>query len=117
MIFNVKRSGDRKQWLETIYDRNSYLDTRANSISYEDFVNKEFIHFSKYDCDRSIPNIMDGLKISTRKIIYSAFKKNLTYSIKVSQFSGYVSENSVYHHGEESLNKAIIRKNFTIHIF
>ena len=108
MIFNVKRSGDRKQWLETIYDRNSYLDTRANSISYEDFVNKEFIHFSKYDCDRSIPNIMDGLKISTRKIIYSAFKKNLTYSIKVSQFSGYVSENSVYHHGEESLNKAII---------
>ena len=38
------------------------------NISYEDFINKELIHFSKYDCDRSIPNLMDGLKISLRKI-------------------------------------------------
>ena len=28
----------------------------------DDFINQEFIHFSKYDCDRSIPNLMDGLK-------------------------------------------------------
>ena len=66
------------------------------------------IHFSKYDCDRSIPNIMDGLKISLRKILYSAFKKNLVNEIKVAQFSGYVSENSGYHHGEASLNAAIV---------
>lgn len=43
-------------------------------IPYEEFINKELIHFSKYDCDRSIPNLMDGLKISLRKILYSAFK-------------------------------------------
>ena len=66
------------------------------------------IHFSKYDCDRSIPNLMDGLKISLRKILYSAFKKNLTSEIKVAQFSGYVSEHSGYHHGEASLNAAIV---------
>jgi DNA topoisomerase-2 len=108
MAFNKKRAEDRKYWLENIYDRNSYLDTRQNSISYTDFVNKELIHFSKYDCERSIPNLIDGLKISTRKILYSAFKKNLNSSIKVAQFSGYVSEHSGYHHGEESLNKAIV---------
>ena len=51
---------------------------------------------------------MDGLKISLRKILYSAFKKNLTTEIKVAQFSGYVSEHSGYHHGEASLNAAII---------
>jgi DNA topoisomerase-2 len=51
---------------------------------------------------------MDGLKISLRKILYSAFKKRLSSEIKVAQFSGYVSENSCYHHGEESLNKAIV---------
>ena len=39
------------------------------------FVDKEMIHFSKYDCERSIPNLVDGLKTSLRKIIYSAFKK------------------------------------------
>ena len=40
--------------------------------------------------------------------MYSCFKKNLTKEIKVAQFSGYVSEHSAYHHGEMSLNKAIV---------
>ncbi len=57
---------------------------------------------------RSIPNMMDGLKTSLRKILYSAFKKRLVSEIKVAQFSGYVSENSCYHHGEMSLNAAIV---------
>jgi DNA topoisomerase-2 len=51
---------------------------------------------------------MDGLKISLRKILYSAFKKNLHTEIKVAQFTGYVSEHSGYHHGEASLNAAIV---------
>ena len=106
MVFNKKRADDRKDWLEE-YDRESYLNTTHKNVSYEDFINKELIHFSKYDCDRSIPNLMDGLKISQRKIIFAAFKKNLTTEIKVAQFSGYVSENSCYHHGEASLNQAI----------
>lgn len=108
MVFNKKRADDRKQWLENVYDRKSFADTSKTLIPYEEFINKELIHFSKYDCDRSIPNIMDGLKISLRKIIYCAFKKRLTSEIKVAQFSGYISENSCYHHGEESLNKAIV---------
>ena len=69
---------------------------------------RSLIHFSKYDCDRNIPNIMDGLKISLRKILYAAFKKNLFNEIKVAQFTGYVSEHSCYHHGEASLNQAIV---------
>jgi DNA topoisomerase-2 len=77
-------------------------------VTYEKFINDEMIHFSKYDCDRSIPNLMDGLKISLRKILFSAFKKNLKNEIKVAQFSGYVSEHSGYHHGEASLNAAIV---------
>jgi DNA topoisomerase-2 len=107
MVFNKKRADDRKEWLEK-YDRKSYLNTSDSKVSYEEFINKELIHFSKYDCDRSIPNLMDGLKISLRKILYSAFKKKLTSEIKVAQFSGYVSEHSGYHHGEASLNAAIV---------
>ena len=107
MIFNKKRSDDRKNWLSN-YDKNLYLDTTHREISYENFVNKEFIHFSKADCERSINNLYDGLKTSLRKILYSAFKKNLTSEIKVAQFSGYVSEHSGYHHGEASLNAAIV---------
>ena len=107
MVFNKKRADDRKDWLK-FYDRDAYLDTGKTHVSYEEFINRELIHFSKYDCDRSIPNLMDGLKISLRKILYAAFKKNLTTEIKVAQFSGYVSEHSGYHHGEASLNGAIV---------
>jgi len=107
MVFNKKRAEDRKLWLSN-YDRSAFLDTSALSVSYKSFIDRELIHFSKYDCDRSIPNIMDGLKTSLRKILYAAFKRNLRNEIKVAQFSGYVSEHSGYHHGESSLNGAIV---------
>ena len=110
MVFNKSRSADRKIWLST-YNRESYLDTNKSEITYEEFIDRELIHFSIYDNERSIPG-PDGLKTSIRKIIYSAFKKGLTHEkgkeIKVAQFSGYVSEHSGYHHGEASLNAAII---------
>ena len=107
MVFNKKRADDRKAWLSQ-YDRNVYLNTSNSEVTYEEFINNDMIHFSKYDNDRSIPNICDGLKISLRKILFAAFKKNLTSEMKVAQFSGYVSEHSCYHHGEASLNGAII---------
>tara|TARA_B100000475_G_scaffold201186_2_gene187872 strand:- start:2489 stop:5947 length:3459 start_codon:yes stop_codon:yes gene_type:complete len=107
MVFNKTRSNDRKSWLEN-YDRELYLDTNNTEVTYKNFINREMIHFSKYDCDRSIPNLLDGLKTSQRKILYTAFKRNLTTEIKVAQFSGSVSEISCYHHGENSLNGAIV---------
>ena len=107
MVFNKKRAEDRKEWLSK-YDRSAFLDTELDSVTYTQFINREMIHFSKYDCDRSIPNLMDGLKTSQRKILYAGFKRNLTREVKVAQFSGYVSEHSGYHHGESSLNGAIV---------
>ena len=107
MVFNKKRADDRKSWLSH-YDRNVYLNTSKSEVTYEEFINNDMIHFSKYDNDRSIPNICDGLKISLRKILFAGFKKNLNSEMKVAQFSGYVSEHSCYHHGEASLNGAII---------
>jgi DNA topoisomerase-2 len=107
MVFNKKRADDRKEWLEA-YDRNKHLTTSEDMVSYDDFIGSEFIHFSKYDCDRSIPNLMDGHKTSQRKIFFAALKKKLNTEIKVAQFSGYVSEHSGYHHGEASLNAAIV---------
>jgi DNA topoisomerase-2 len=107
MVFNKKRADDRKDWLKE-YDRKLHLDTSETSVKYEEFINRELIHFSKYDCDRSIPNLMDGLKISQRKILFAAFKRKLVSEIKVAQFAGYVSEHACYHHGEASLNGAII---------
>jgi DNA topoisomerase-2 len=108
LVFNKKRADDRKQWLST-YNRADHLDTSHKHVSYEDFMTREMKHFSIYDNQRSIANGMDGLKISLRKILFAAFKKGgLKTEIKVAQFSGYVSEHSGYHHGEASLNAAIV---------
>ena len=107
LAFNKHRSNDRKKWLQN-YKSESILDSSASDVSYSDFINKELIHFSNEDVKRSIPSLCDGLKPSQRKILYCGFKRNLKKEIRVAQFSGYVSEHSSYHHGEVSLQAAIV---------
>jgi DNA gyrase/topoisomerase IV subunit B len=103
----IKCSDRRKEWLSN-YDRNVYIDNNEKNVCYSDFINKELIHFSIYDNSRSIPHLCDGLKPSQRKILYYMLKKNITSDIKVAQLSGYVSAEMSYHHGEVSLQGAII---------
>ena len=108
LAFNKKRADDRKAWLMK-YDRETILDYSQMKIPYEEFVNKDLIHFSNRDLERSIPSLCDGLKESTRKILFGCFKRRLfNKEIKVAQLSGYISEVSAYHHGETSLQQAII---------
>jgi len=105
LAFNKQRADDRKEWLKG-YDRTSLVPA-GNKVPYNDFIHKDLIHFSYYNLERSIPSVMDGLKTSQRKILYAAFKRNLTQEIRVAQFAGYVSEHTGYHHGEASLNETI----------
>ena len=106
LAFNKQRADDRKEWLKS-YDRTVQVPV-GNKVPYDDFIHKDLIHFSYYNLERSIPNVMDGLKTSQRKILYAAFKRNLTQEIRVAQFAGYVSEHTGYHHGEASLNETIV---------
>ena len=106
LAFNKKRADDRKAWLRK-YDKTALVPTGLN-VPYPDFINKDLIHFSNYNLERAIPSVMDGLKVSQRKILYAALKRNLTSEIRVAQFAGYVSEHTGYHHGEASLTEAII---------
>jgi len=106
LAFNKQRADDRKEWLKG-YDH-TVLVPAGNKVPYDDFIHKDLIHFSYYNLERSIPNVMDGLKTSQRKILYAAFKRNLTQEIRVAQFAGYVSEHTGYHHGEASLNETIV---------
>ena len=53
--------------------------------------------------------MVDGFKPGQRKILFSCFKRKLVKEIKVAQLAGYVSEHGAYHHGEASLNGAIVQ--------
>ena len=107
--FSKDKTDERKEWLKH-YDKNNVLQIvdGDNKFTYSEFIDNELIHFSNSDNLRSIPDIMDGLKPSQRKVLFSAFQKKLKNDIKVSQFCGYVSEKTSYHHGEASLLSTII---------
>lgn len=107
LAFNKKQADDRKKWLSH-YDPKKMLIPQEGKAKYTDFVNNELIHFSNADNIRSLPHLIDGLKPSQRKILYSCFKRNLKDEIRVAQLAGYVSEHAAYHHGEASLNSTII---------
>lgn len=97
----------RKEWLQK-YDRSICVDSTVKKLSLCDMINKELVHFSNYDNIRSIPSLVDGLKPSQRKILHYCLEKLGTRLVKVAQLSGYVSAETMYHHGEVSLQQAIV---------
>ncbi|KAG0249676.1 DNA topoisomerase 2 [Actinomortierella ambigua] len=107
LAFNKKKADDRKQWLAQ-FQPGTYLDNRVTEIPIQDFINKELILFSMADNVRSIPSVVDGLKPGQRKVMFGAFKKKIAGEIKVAQLTGYVSEQTAYHHGEQSLTMTIV---------
>jgi len=107
LAFKKSEADERKNWLKN-YNEETILDYGLTETKIEDFINKEFIHFSNSDCLRSIGNCIDGFKVSQRKVFFACLKRKLYNEIRVAQLSGYVSEQASYHHGEASLQGAII---------
>jgi len=110
LAFDKKKADNRKSWLMN-YDPNLILTPDIKQVPFNDFVNKELIHFSNEDIKRSIPSLIDGLKPSQRKILFGTILRKLftkNSEIKVSQLTGYISDKTCYHHGEQSLNMAIV---------
>ena len=107
LAFKKTEADQRKGWLKT-YKEEEILDYNCKETKITDFINREFKHFSNSDNMRSIGSCIDGLKVSQRKILFSCLKRKLYKEIRVAQLSGYVSEQAAYHHGEASLQGAII---------
>jgi len=110
LAFDKIKTSERKKWLEA-YDKNVCLPA-SMEVSTSDFINKELIHFSIYDTIRSIPSLIDGLKVTQRKILYTGLKhfknKGKGYEMKVAQFGALVAQMTDYHHGEESINNTLV---------
>lgn len=108
LAFEKVKAADRKTWLLN-YNKNDIIHDHCGNIPISDFINKDLIHFSNYDNIRSIPSMCDGFKPSLRKILYASLKRRIENTeIKVAQLGAYVAETSDYHHGEMSLQQAIV---------
>ena len=107
LAFKKTEADRRKNWLKS-YKEEDILDYNKKDTKIDDFINLEFKHFSNSDNLRSIGSCIDGLKVSQRKILFACFKRKLHSEIRVAQLAGYVSEQAAYHHGEASLQGAIV---------
>lgn len=103
----------RKIWVNEISKDVFYDVYNENEIKIGEFLDKELIKYSQDSIIRSIPSLFDGLKNVQRKILYwSLISKQMDCkqvdSPKVMDITGQISSRLKYHHGDSSLNKAII---------
>jgi len=77
-----------------------------------EFLSNEYKEFAMYVIEgRAIPSCIDGFKPSQRKIVYIAngiWKTGSEKTKKIFQLAGVVADQAYYHHGNASLENAII---------
>lgn len=73
------------------------------------FCDNEYISFASYDVYRKIANVVDGLKVSARKVLYTCIEDNKQDKLKkVEALSNRAAEFTDYHHGSNSLVGVIV---------
>lgn len=116
-FFCKKESNTRKVYIqEYVSDKGSNQnglftldDNTTKEIPITDFCKTRLTEYSKHSIKRAIPSIIDGLKDVQRKAVYSAIMKKLAKKvIKVKAITGYAIDNVQYHHGDTSIDEAII---------
>jgi len=127
LAFDKKLSDERKKWIATIQQPLGIETWQRLPVSH--FINEELVTFARDNLARSIPRILDGLKESSRKIMWGVYcqwggcgrYENGQHKIsktdvktapsarsdKVDSFSGFVYKNTAYKHGQQCLSKTI----------
>lgn len=101
----------KKQWINE-HNPENYIDfdTQKNTSLYE-FIQNNGRAYYKHTFSRALPHMLDGLKVSQRKVLYYLQKKGIygeKNEKKVASLSGGIIETLAYHHGEASLNETIV---------
>lgn len=106
IFFNSTRAEDRKKSLVQV-DEASFVDYSADATTFKDFCDHELIHHCANDNRRSLANVIDGLKPSQRKVVFSAFKRK-PGEVKVAQMAASTAELTAYHNGESSMVQTLV---------
>ncbi len=80
--------------------------------SITQYLDQDYALYGMYTLEnRAIPSVIDGFKPTQRKIIYisdKVWKAGTEKPLKIFQLGGKVAADAHYHHGDGSLNSAII---------
>ena len=85
------------------------MKTKTKTIT--EFLNRDIKEYAMDVIEnRAIPSVIDGLKPTSRKVVYVAnkiWKNGTEKSMKVFQLAGTMSATAFYHHGDQSANTVI----------
>ena len=77
-----------------------------------EFFDREYLEYAKYVVEnRAIPNVIDGLKPTQRKVVFVAnkiWKTGKEKPMKLFQLGGRVAADAFYHHGNTSLESSMV---------
>lgn len=109
LAFSNTQAEDRKKWLSEFVDREILEVETFNQLPISTFIDNELITYSLESITRCIPEAIDGLKESQRKVLFAAMRKlgGGKKEIKVCQLANYAAEITCYKHGEKSLSDCI----------
>lgn len=84
---------------------------KSNELSISTFLSVDTKEFQRDNIMRKLPHIMDGLVPSRRKTLFAARKHKTMHNtkVKVNNFTGFVTEQASYMHGDMSLSATIIK--------
>ena len=100
----------RRIWMNELPKEGASLErVSGEPITMSDFLNTDHLQYMYDSAFRVLPSTIDGLKQVQRKIIYGLRKQTNPYEFrKVFQVAGAIANTANYHHGDQSLNAAII---------
>lgn len=77
-------------------------------MKISDFLSTDYCNYAAYDNTRKVASLIDGQKISARKVLNTVIKDNITKDIKVENLMSRVAEQNEYLHGASSLGGVIV---------
>lgn len=103
LAFNGEYSDARKEWLAGSDEISNDIPDNIQKIS--DFIDEDLVVFFKTSIRRAIPDI-DGFKDVQRKLVWAL--RNVKTSARVNVLASRVIEATKYHHGDQSISKALL---------
>ena len=79
-----------------------------STLSVKQFFESDYINYGSYDNYRKIANYIDGLKPTSRKVLYTVLKFKIDSPLKTSQLASRTAEHTCYLHGEAGISNVIV---------
>jgi len=91
-----------------LFEEKTNSGLKGSSQNIKDFFDTDYVAYASYDNLRKIASLVDGLKNSGRKTIFTILEDKITQEKKVANLSSQISMKTQYLHGETSLDSVIV---------